>query len=171
MPKTLYACTLDPLDLERHFDDYDQVVADSLAAAAVSALEQGGLPAVGGVCFVRSLLGQWYQITIKGITIKDGHSRIHFGIETIGKVQDMAKMGCMLPCPADRCQECGADHKPEEPHNKDSLRYQYAFYRKHDRWPNWWDALEHCTDQVREAWLAELKNQGVDQAQLEVSVG
>lgn len=41
----------------------------------------------------------------------------------------------ILPPPSGKCQECAVDHKPEEPHNRDSLYYQMAFRQKHGRWP------------------------------------
>jgi hypothetical protein len=169
MPKTLYACTFDDSDLNRPFEDYQQIVGESLADAAVRMTETTPVPTIGAVVFVRSQIGQWYKVTIKDTDRT--RSRVHFGIETVGRVQDMAKMGVLLGCAAHLCQECGGNHRPEEPHNKDSLRYQYAFYQKHDRWPTWWDAMEHCTPELREQWVEELKKHGVDQAQLEVSVG
>ena len=34
-----------------------------------------------------------------------------------------------------QCRECGGSHSPDEPHNRDALRYQYTFYDAHGRWP------------------------------------
>jgi hypothetical protein len=55
-----------------------------------------------------------------------------------------------------QCAECAVVHDPDEPHNKDSLAYQYAFYAKRARWPTWKDALAHCSPEMQAAWKAEL---------------
>ncbi|SFV31451.1 hypothetical protein SAMN05216456_1345 [Devosia crocina] len=71
----------------------------------------------------------------------------------------------ILPPPADTCQECGVKHDPAQPHNAQSLHYQYSFYAKNDgRWPTWIDAMAHCSEEVREHWTAELTRLGVDVA-------
>ena len=67
----------------------------------------------------------------------------------------------LLPPAKDVCQECAAKHKPEDPHNRASLFYQYEFWRKHARWPTWTDAMLHCTENIRTIWRAELKKKGV----------
>lgn len=67
----------------------------------------------------------------------------------------------LLPPPPDRCQECGADHSPEEAHNAESVYYQCRFHERTGRWPTWRDAVAHCAPQVREAWEAELRRLGV----------
>ena len=33
-----------------------------------------------------------------------------------------------------QCPECGVFHTPDQPHNRDALRYQYAFYDAYGRW-------------------------------------
>lgn len=69
----------------------------------------------------------------------------------------------LLPPAADACQTCG--HRPahgaDEPHNAQSLYYQYSFYAEHARWPTWRDAVAHCSQPVRDAWEAELRKLGV----------
>lgn len=79
----------------------------------------------------------------------------------------------ILPPPADTCQECGVKHDPAQPHNAQSLHYQYSFYARNGRWPTWVDAMEPCTEAVREAWTKELTARGVDVAggQVNPSVG
>jgi hypothetical protein len=62
----------------------------------------------------------------------------------------------MLPPPPSVCQECAVDHKPEYPHNQQSLAYQYYFYARHGRWPTWTDAMAHCTDEEKAYWRKEL---------------
>lgn len=66
----------------------------------------------------------------------------------------------LLPPAPDVCQECAVDHKPDEPHNQQSLYYQMAFHMKHGRWPTWHDALAHCDERTRELWLIELRKLG-----------
>lgn len=60
------------------------------------------------------------------------------------------------------CPECGRDpaHAPEEPHDAQSLHYQYSFYADHGRWPTWKDALAHCPPAMRQAWEDELRRLG-----------
>lgn len=67
----------------------------------------------------------------------------------------------MLPPAPDKCQECAADHQPEEPHNQGSLYYQMAFHAKHGRYPTWKDALEHCGKETQRAWKKALRERGV----------
>lgn len=60
------------------------------------------------------------------------------------------------------CLECAVKHEPEQPHNQQSLFYQYQFLEKHGRWPTWHDALRHCDPSLRERWNEELTKHGVD---------
>lgn len=73
-----------------------------------------------------------------------------YGMELLNDV----KKGC--------CQECGVRHSPEQPHNKDSLYYQYHFYNEHGRWPTWADAMAHCSPEVKEFWKKELEGRGIE---------
>ena len=66
----------------------------------------------------------------------------------------------MLPPPKDCCQICGVRHEPEQPHNQQSLYYQTAFHGMIGRMPTWADALAHCSDAIRTAWMEELKKMG-----------
>lgn len=43
------------------------------------------------------------------------------------------------PC---ACRICAAQHRPEEPHELESLYYQVMFYRKHRRFPTEQDAKD-----------------------------
>lgn len=72
----------------------------------------------------------------------------------------LAPLGLMPPRPG-VCQECATDHEASQPHNQQSLSYQYDFYGKNGRWPTWKDALAHCAPAVRAAWITELKKLGV----------
>jgi hypothetical protein len=67
----------------------------------------------------------------------------------------------IMPPHPDACQTCGVNHQPELPHNKDSLFYQYSFYAKHDRWPTWGDAMQHCPPAVRIAWTDLLRKREI----------
>lgn len=65
----------------------------------------------------------------------------------------------LMPPHKDACQVCGRlpAHAPDQPHNAQSLYYQYAFFSDHGRWPTWRDAVAHCSEPVRAAWEAELR--------------
>lgn len=63
----------------------------------------------------------------------------------------------LLPPSKDVCQECAVKHEVDEPHNKDSLYYQYYFRSQHDRWPTWDDAMAHCDESTKAAWQTLLK--------------
>ena len=73
---------------------------------------------------------------------------------------DIKSVFKLLP-PPDVCQECAVDHDKRSPHNKQSLYYQYSFYAEHGRWPTWEDAMAHCDEEVKEAWIEALAEQGV----------
>jgi len=79
-------------------------------------------------------------------------------IDKLPKVGDFH----LMPCASDVCQECGVDHAPKTPHNQQSMYYKYKFYSQHDRWPTWADAMEHCTDDVKQRWIEGLKMHGVE---------
>lgn len=59
------------------------------------------------------------------------------------------------------CPECAVDHAPDQPHNAQSLYYQYKFRQKHGRWPTWTDAMAHCTPDVRKWWCDQFAKRGV----------
>lgn len=67
----------------------------------------------------------------------------------------------LLPCAPDVCQECAVDHTPDQPHNQQSLYYQYHFFGQNKRWPTWTDAIAHCSETVRQYWIEELRKMGV----------
>jgi len=60
------------------------------------------------------------------------------------------------------CPICATKHEKVQPHNQQSLAYQYKFYDKHGRWPTWKDAMEHCPEEIKEFWISELKKRGVE---------
>jgi ribonuclease I len=63
--------------------------------------------------------------------------------------------------PPGTCPECATKHDPEQPHNQQSLTYQYNFYDAHGRWPTWEDAMAHCSDKVKTVWIAALAEHGI----------
>ena len=66
----------------------------------------------------------------------------------------------LLPPKPGVCKECAVDHIKEDPHNKDSLYYQYYFYNKTGCWPTWRDAMEHCNEETKKRWSEELIKKG-----------
>lgn len=72
----------------------------------------------------------------------------------------------LLPASPGVCSQCARDHHPDQPHDAQSLRYHYAFYAEHGRWPNWGDALAHCTEGVQQAWRDALREKGVAEEKL-----
>ena len=67
----------------------------------------------------------------------------------------------LLPPKPGVCQECAVGHASDQPHNQQSLFYQYAFYGVHGRWPKWADAMAHCPEDVKVLWIRELAKKGV----------
>lgn len=68
----------------------------------------------------------------------------------------------MLPAKEGTCEQCATKHEPEQPHNAQAMFYQYYFYNETGKWPNWTDAMAHCSDKVKEFWISHLKQAGVD---------
>ena len=84
------------------------------------------------------------------------------GIRRMGDPRDPeTKKWTMLPPPPGVCSQCAVDHDPALPHDQQSLHYQYAFYAEHERWPNWGDAVAHCTPEIQAAWTSALRDRGV----------
>lgn len=67
----------------------------------------------------------------------------------------------LLPCAPNVCQECATDHAAGEPHNQQSLYYQYHFRAQHGRWPTWKDAMAHCSDLMKSDWTRALAEHGI----------
>ncbi|TCL06868.1 hypothetical protein [Sodalis ligni] len=68
----------------------------------------------------------------------------------------------IMPKREGTCQECGRQHLDEDPHDAQSLHYQYTFYAREGRWPTWADALAHCPVDTRNLWIKELAKHGID---------
>lgn len=71
------------------------------------------------------------------------------------------KMMVLPPAP-DKCQVCAVAHKPESPHNKDSLYYQMNFHNQNGRWPTWEDSMAHCPDDIKRLWIESLEGMGIE---------
>lgn len=78
------------------------------------------------------------------------------------KIIDIAREGTILPAPKGTCPECAVAHDPEQPHNQQSLYWQYKFYNKHGRWPTWKDAMAHCPEKIKQFWVSALKERGIE---------
>lgn len=63
----------------------------------------------------------------------------------------------LMPPREGTCPVCATEHDPAEPHNADSLYYQYRFYGLRGRWPTWADAVAHCTPEMRDGWRWQLR--------------
>lgn len=68
----------------------------------------------------------------------------------------------LLPPSPHVCQSCAVEHSPDQPHNQQSIYWQYWFYSQYGRRPTWADAMAHCDAQVQSFWIEELKKRGVD---------
>jgi len=68
----------------------------------------------------------------------------------------------MIPAKPGTCEQCAVDHEKEFPHNAQSLFYQYHFYNETGRWPDWKDAMAHCTKEMKAQWMTQLTESGVD---------
>ena len=78
----------------------------------------------------------------------------------MGYLKEVHGMTLFGKTPDGTCPECAVKHDPQQPHNRDSLAYQYKFYDQHGRWPTWADAMAHCPEEVKEFWARALKEMG-----------
>jgi len=67
----------------------------------------------------------------------------------------------LLPPKPGTCPICATAHGPREPHNAQSLYYQYRFYGVRGRWPTWADAVAHCDARIKSYWEQTLRDRGV----------
>ena len=68
----------------------------------------------------------------------------------------------LLPPAPNLCQECAAEHEPGNAHNQQSLYYQFKFHAETGRSPTWKDAIAHCVPEVKDQWIAQLKQRGIE---------
>lgn len=70
-------------------------------------------------------------------------------------------MSILMP-PPNKCQVCAVEHDPKEPHNKDSLFYQFVYAQDHDgKSPTWEEAMAHCSQEVKQKWITALAQHGI----------
>jgi hypothetical protein len=79
----------------------------------------------------------------------------------MGYLKEIHGMTLVGGTPKGTCPICATAHEPELPHNQQSLAYQYKFYDENGRWPTWADAMEHCTEDMKAFWIAELAKKGI----------
>ena len=80
----------------------------------------------------------------------------------MGMLQERYGMALLGRTPDGTCPLCAVNHDPAQPHNRDSLCYQYKFYDQNGRWPAWADAMAHCTPEIQAFWKRELSARGVE---------
>ena len=80
----------------------------------------------------------------------------------MGYLKERHGITMLKKTPEGTCPECATVHDPRYPHNKDSLAYQYKFYDQHGRWPTWKDAMAHCDEAMKEAWIELLREKEVE---------
>ena len=80
----------------------------------------------------------------------------------MGYLKDKHNIILMDKTPPGTCPMCAKTHRPDVPHDKSSLIYQYKFYDENGRWPTWSDAMAHCSDEMKSFWIVELRKRGVD---------
>ena len=68
----------------------------------------------------------------------------------------------LLPPHPDRCQICADKHDPMQAHNAQNFYYQFLFNDQYGRSPTWNDAIAHCPQNIKDAWLNRLNALGVD---------
>lgn len=70
----------------------------------------------------------------------------------MGEIKHIGGFKVLPPAP-DSCQVCAQKHEPTEPHNPQSLYYQFTFNAEHGRSATWKDAMAHCTTEVVAKWM------------------
>jgi len=80
----------------------------------------------------------------------------------MGHLQEKHGMTLLGNTPPGTCPMCATAHEPDMPHNQQSLAYQYKFYDFHGRFPTWADAMAHCTDEMKDFWIASLAEHGIE---------
>lgn len=67
----------------------------------------------------------------------------------------------LLPAAPGTCPICAVKHDPEQPHNQQSLYYQMHHQMEHGRGATWEDAMAHCSEEIKVAWIVALGEHGV----------
>jgi len=131
--------------------------------AGFSLAEQGMQHAgCGGMFVPHQQSSQEYRVYSNSNSNSNGHDNDNDNA-TNGSDRDQgdgSKRMTLLPPRPGHCAVCAVDHKPEEPHDAQSLYYQYHFFGKVGRWPTWADAIAHCGDQMQKLWKTALAQRG-----------
>lgn len=64
--------------------------------------------------------------------------------------------------PEGKCEMCCVKHEEGQPHDRQSLTYQYKFYDLNGRWPTWADAMAHCNEETKIIWTNALEKRGIE---------
>ncbi len=75
-------------------------------------------------------------------------------------LQGMEEIKVRAPLPG-TCPECAVKHDERDPHDLESLYYQYRFYKQNGRLPTWADAMRHCSPITQAAWAEKLEKRGI----------
>lgn len=80
----------------------------------------------------------------------------------MGYLKEQTGFALLGQIPPGTCPMCAVEHEPDQPHNQQSLAWQYNFYDQHGRFPRWADAMAHCSSKVKSLWMDKLKERGID---------
>ena len=72
-----------------------------------------------------------------------------------------AKDFTLLPALPENCPICNFAHSEDHPHNL-TVFYGIWLQQNEGREATWHTAMEHCTEEMKKAWIAGLKEQGVE---------
>ena len=75
-------------------------------------------------------------------------------------IESMEEIKIYPPTPR-TCRACATMHDPRHPHDRDSLYYQNWFRKRHKRVPTWGDAMAHCDEETKAAFVKELARRGI----------
>lgn len=64
------------------------------------------------------------------------------------------------PAPED-CQECARHHEPDQPHDPQSLYWRTKRNIEGRSAPTWKEAMEHCSPEMKAAWVEALAEKGM----------
>ena len=70
--------------------------------------------------------------------------------------QTVAVSMMLLPPSPGKCQCCAVEHKKHEPHNQQSVYWQFWFNMKFGRSPTWADAIAHSPEPLYSYWKNRL---------------
>lgn len=74
---------------------------------------------------------------------------------------EINNLSLVSPHPS-KCQYCAVEHKPDQPHNAQSMHYAFWFQKKYGRSPTWADAMDHCSQETKAKFAKYLLKLRVD---------